>query len=128
MSKLNAAFKRLRIQKPLEFRKRAAKYFDECDELKKMPTKSGLALAMGFTCTDYFERYRKLGAFTRSVDVVLTELSSYYEDALMGKTTQRGAEVWLKSQKGWTDRQEVKHSGGIEIKRVHFGSDDKHSK
>lgn len=77
-----------------------------------IPTITGLALFLGFASRqslyDYSKNYKN---FSYTIKKAKTQMEMYYEEALqVGNTI--GAIFALKNF-GWTDKQEIEHSGKI---------------
>lgn len=88
----------------LDFAFKCEMYFEECEESKKWPTMSGLAIALGFierrTLYDY-EGYEEFSHIIKKYRLLVEES---YENRLAA-SSPTGAIFALKNM-GWKDKQE----------------------
>lgn len=108
-------------------------HFDNADELKtevdkyfnsiegvEHPTVTGLALYLGFESRQSVYDYEKNGEFSYIVKRARLMVENGYEkDLRSDKPT--GAIFALKNM-GWTDKQEVEHSGGMTNTVINLGN------
>jgi hypothetical protein len=101
----------------------ADKYFKKCFKKKIPITITGLGLAIGTTrktMIEYAKRDEECGnAMKRVVGIV----EDFYEARLSGNSPT-GSIFWLKNH-GWSDKQEIEHSGSISLKELSRVSKEK---
>jgi len=78
-----------------------------------VPTITGLAYFLGFESRQSFYDYEKIDKFTYTVKRARTLIEIEYE-TLLHSNNVAGAIFALKNF-GWTDKQEIEHSGGLPI-------------
>jgi hypothetical protein len=93
------------------------KYWGTLD--KNKPTITGLALALGFESRQSFYRYEQDGEFSYTIKKARLRVEAVYE-ANLHEGAAAGSIFALKNF-GWSDKQEIEHSGGITLK---FDTDD----
>lgn len=89
------------------------KYFDQCEEEKKKPTMTGLALALGFKTRQALFKYKKEPGYEFAFDAIAfakLKLEEYYEQGLTDpKNFNIGGTVFImKNNFDWVDKQEIK--------------------
>lgn len=92
------------------------KYFEE----EKIPTKTGLAMYLGFVDKVSLKDYGKRDEFSTLIKDALNRLELWWEQKLAG-TCVTGSIFWLKNNAGYTDRQDINHSGSVELKSPEIG-------
>ena len=97
------------IKTPQAFDRLADKYFDLCEREKRRPTLTGLVLALGLSSRQSLDEYLNYEGFPDSVKRAKLRIEEAYEDRLSGNNPA-GAIFALKNF-GWSDRQEIEHSG-----------------
>jgi hypothetical protein len=92
-------------------------YFDKLtagDDTAKPPTFNGLALALGYNSrTSLWENSNSGKPISEPIKKAMAKIEEAYEERLFSQSPT-GAIFALKNR-GWKDRQEVEHSGGISI-------------
>jgi len=89
------------------------KYFETCEQEKKRPTMTGLALSLGFQTRDALHKYRCQPGYEFAWEAIAfakLKIEEYYEQALTDPKTANVAGVifTLKNNFNWADRQEIK--------------------
>jgi hypothetical protein len=90
---------------------------------KDKPTITGLALALGFESRQSFYDYEKDGEFSYTIKKARLKVEAVYESNLHGGAA--AGSIFALKNFGWTDKQEIEHSGPISIKVVYEGTDSK---
>lgn len=101
------------ISSPEEMIELAEKYFAECESSERYPKITDLVLALGFSSLQGFYEYENRPEFSEIVKRLRLIVAAGYEDRL-GTTTPTGAIFALKNM-GWSDRQDIALSGGVQI-------------
>lgn len=104
------------INSPEEMLERGQAYFDECIAQEKHILVTGLVLALGLSCRDSLIEYGKRPEFSDAVKALKTVCENYAENRVFSNNPT-GAIFALKNY-GWTDKQELAHSGEVGVKRV----------
>lgn len=90
-------------------------YFEQFKEDNKAhPTLTGLALHLGFESRQSMYDYEKNEQFSYTIKQARTKIEQIYEEHLLRPGVAAGAIFALKNF-NWTDRQEINHSGGVQI-------------
>ena len=98
----------------------ADNYFAECVEKEEPITITGLCIALGFTSRKVLMEYEdgKYDSydpeFSNSVKCAKMRCEQYAESKIFSLKNPAGAIFALKNY-GWTDKQEVEHSGSLNI-------------
>lgn len=99
-------------------------YFDNSDN---KPTISGLAHHLGFESRQSVYDYQEDGhKFSYIIKRAVLFIESVHEAGLYNQSNS-GHIFWLKNR-GWSDKQEIEHSGGIENKVIQWNPPDADSK
>ncbi len=99
---------------PEEMQAGIDKYFDLCKREKRMPGVCALAYALGFLDRHAVREYAKKDAFSAVIKRALLYIESAKENWLhTGTGSTAGIIFDLKNHHGWTDKQEIEHSGAI---------------
>ena len=110
----------LSVQRKYILQKRIDEYFTILDETGRRPCISALRRAMGYKTakqlTDDIEVYPEIGELYESA---VERVDEYHERNLFSTACQ-GSIFYLKNR-GWSDKQEVKHNGGITVKITTYG-------
>lgn len=104
-----------------ELDKKIAEYFEYIQGECENPTITGLALFLGFNSRQSFYNYEAKPEFLDSIKRARLKVESTYEQHLFTKTPA-GAIFALKNF-GWSDKQEVEHSGQVSIPALSWASD-----
>lgn len=102
----------LKVKSPEEFDSRVDEYFEKCFDLEVRPTRAGMVLALGFCSKTQFYDYEKRPEFKASVRRARMLIEEIYEQ-MLGTSHAAGPIFALKNMAGWSDQQEIKHSGGV---------------
>lgn len=102
------------IKSPKQFDELAEAYFAECDSKEKPYTVTGLALGLGLSSRAALDEYEKREGFFNSVKRAKMRVENSYEESLRGKCHPSGPIFALKNF-GWRDKQEIEHSGGLNM-------------
>jgi len=89
-------------------------YFQNCQDTKTPCTITGLALALDTSrqaLCNWIERPDELGAVIKRAKV---RVENYVEELLLSSRSPGGPIFWLKNF-GWSDRQELNLSGGMDV-------------
>jgi hypothetical protein len=90
--------------------KKVDEYFTVSGSLKSM---TGLALYLGFADRQSLHDYEKREPFSFTIKQARTRVEKFYEEQLTVSRNPSGSIFALKNF-GWSDRQEVEHSGTID--------------
>lgn len=104
---------------PEAFTEAVEAHVKHCREEDIPMTWTGLALALGFSSRESINIYEKYDGFSYAVKRAKLYVENHYEQRLSGNSPT-GAIFALKNM-GWSDRQEVEHSGSIVLR---FDADD----
>lgn len=88
------------------------KYFKECEEKHEPYTVTGLCLALEIT-RETLSQYFKSDEFSDTIKKAKLRVENYLEKHLITDTSTTGIIFNLKNNFGWTDKQQVEHSGNI---------------
>lgn len=113
---------RRKIESPEQFLERASEYFADCFEKGKQIKLMGLILAVGLHSKSNLDRYQKEETYAEIIGWAKGVVAFGYEEMLTGENKPTGAIFALKNM-GWSDRQEVEHSGrvdGLTVQVVRF--------
>lgn len=98
-------------------------YLDGCEAVGKMPTITGLALALGFHCRQALDRYTDRGADEPEDKIVLlitrakTEIEEANLQAVYVKSSSLGARFVLQNGFGYAEKKDFDVTNGvIEVK------------
>ena len=100
---------------PGEMQKKIDSYFAQHPD---KPTVSGLALHLGFSDKSSLYQYAEKDEFLHSVKAAISRIEVKHEENIY-TTGAAGSIFWLKNR-GWTDQQQIQHSGGINIQPVEW--------
>ncbi len=87
------------------------KYFKICEEKKRNPSITGLALYLGFESRQSFYDYEKNEEYSYTIKKARLRIENMYEEKLLSNTVT-GAIFALKNL-GWSDKQEIDHTVNI---------------
>ena len=110
----------LKYETPEELRDAITGYFETCKENKVPTSMCGLALALGFNSRQSLLNYENRIEFMDIIKKARLTVEMHYELRL-NTTSCTGAIFALKNM-GWTDRQEIEHSG--KMKHVYDTTDE----
>jgi len=105
-----------KYESPEELEKAVELYFSECEEKDEVPLLSGLALSLGFASRQSLWDYAKKEQFSYILEHA--KLVCEHELNLRGltnKVNSNMAKMNLASSYGFSDKQQVEHSGRQEI-------------
>lgn len=88
------------------------KYFKECDNKNEPYTVTGLCLALDMT-RETLREYLKNEQFSDTIKKAKLRVENYLEKHLITDNSATGIIFNLKNNFGWTDKQQVEHSGNI---------------
>ena len=88
------------------------KYFLECDAKNEPYTVTGLCLALDIT-RETLREYLKDEQFSDTIKKAKLKVENYLEKHLITDSSTTGIIFNLKNNFGWTDKQQVEHSGNI---------------
>lgn len=75
------------------------------------PTITGLVLHLGFADRHSFYAYENIKKFSHTIKRSRTMIENFYETELMGDS--RSGAIFALKNFGWSDKQEIEHSGQI---------------
>ena len=101
-----------------ELREAIDNYFEYCKQNKKPETIAGIAYHLGIERQSVYN-YEKRDDFFDTVKKARDRILAGLEEALF--TEGKSGQIFLAKNYGYTDKQEIEHSGDIEIK---FDFDD----
>lgn len=87
-------------------------YFKECDKNKEPYTITGLALALDLDRKS-INNYAKDSEFFPTIKKAKLKVENYLEKRLINDSSATGIIFNLKNNYGWSDKQEIQHSGNI---------------
>lgn len=87
-------------------------YFNECDRKKEPYTITGLALALDLDRKS-INNYAKDSEFFPTIKKAKLIVENYLEKRLINDSSATGIIFNLKNNYGWSDKQEIQHSGNI---------------
>ena len=88
------------------------KYFEECNKNNEPYTVTGLCLALDI-CRDTLLEYSKDKRFSDTIKKAKLKVENYLERHLITDNSTTGIIFNLKNNFGWTDKQQLEHSGNI---------------
>ena len=88
------------------------KYFEECNKNNEPYTVTGLCLALDI-CRDTLLEYSKDKKFSDTIKKAKLKVENYLEKHLITDNSTTGIIFNLKNNFGWTDKQQLEHSGNI---------------
>ena len=88
------------------------KYFEECNKNNEPYTVTGLCLALDI-CRDTLLEYSKDKRFSDTIKKAKLKVENYLERHLITDSSTTGIIFNLKNNFGWTDKQQLEHSGNI---------------
>jgi hypothetical protein len=114
----------LKFKTPQEIRDKAAAYFKACKRNKEPITITGLCIALG-TYRDVIMQYEdeRGPEFTNAVKDAKQVCQSYAESKLFGQNA--AGPIFALKNYGWSDKQEIEHSGEI---TQNYAIDEKRAK
>lgn len=97
------------------------RYFAECDKTQEPYTITGLAMALDTSrkvLLDYETKYDEVFGeeLSDAVKKAKQKIEKAYE--LRNIKQGRGGDIFALKNFGWRDKQEIEHSGGLEIKKL----------
>ena len=87
-------------------------YFKKCDNEHDPYTVTGLCLALDIT-RETLSQYLKNSEFSDTIKKAKLKVENYLEKRLITDTSTTGIIFNLKNNFGWTDKQQLEHSGSI---------------
>lgn len=92
-------------------------YFDMCNNNRRPYTVSGLARHLGLTRKTLLEYQKKYGGeYAVIIEDAKTRIEEFVEACLFKSGIATGTIFNLKNNFGWSDKQEVEHSGDVNVK------------
>lgn len=88
------------------------KYFNECDINKDPYTITGLAIALDLDRKS-INNYAKDSEFFPTIKKAKLKVENYLEKRLINDSSATGIIFNLKNNYGWSDKQEIQHSGNV---------------
>lgn len=95
-----------------EMKKKINKYFEECDKKQEPYTITGLCIALDI-CRDTLSEYIKKEEFSDTIKKAKLKVENYLERHLITDSSTTGIIFNLKNNFGWSDKQQIEHSGNI---------------
>ena len=92
--------------------KKIDKYFEECYKNNEPYTITGLCIALDI-CRDTLSEYMKKDEFSDTIKKAKLKVENYLEKHLITDSSTTGIIFNLKNNFGWSDKQQVEHSGNI---------------
>lgn len=100
-----------------EMRVLVEEYFNICNQNKIPYTMSGLARHLGLSRKTLLEYKKKYGGeYADVIEEAKTRIEEFVETCLFKKSIATGVIFNLKNNFGWSDKQEVEHSGDVNVK------------
>lgn len=87
-------------------------YFEECYKNNEPYTITGLCIALDI-CRDTLSEYMKKDEFSDTIKKAKLKVENYLEKHLITDSSTTGIIFNLKNNFGWSDKQQVEHSGNI---------------
>lgn len=92
-------------------------YFNMCNDNRRPYTVSGLARHLGLTRKTLLEYQNKYeGEYAELIEDAKTRIEEFVESCLFKNGIATGTIFNLKNNFGWNDKQEVEHSGDVNVK------------
>ena len=92
-------------------------YFDMCNNNRRPYTVSGLARHLGLTRKTLLEYQKKYGGeYAVIIEDAKTRIEEFVEACLFKSGIATGTIFNLKNNFGWSDKQELEHSGDVNVK------------
>ena len=95
-----------------EMKEKIDKYFEECNKNHEPYTITGLCIALDI-CRDTLSEYMKKEEFSDTIKKAKLKVENYLEKHLITDSSTTGIIFNLKNNFGWSDKQQIKHSGNI---------------
>lgn len=93
------------------------KYFDMCNATERPYTVAGLARYLGLTRKSLLEYQKNYGTdYAMVIEDAKTRIEEFVEACLFKSGIATGVIFNLKNNFGWNDKQEVEHSGDMNVK------------
>lgn len=92
--------------------KKIDNYFEECYKNNEPYTITGLCIALDI-CRDTLSEYMKKDEFSDTIKKAKLKVENYLEKHLITDSSTTGIIFNLKNNFGWSDKQQVEHSGNI---------------
>ncbi|MHC4270659.1 MAG: terminase small subunit [Planctomycetota bacterium] len=98
-----------------ELRLKIEDYFCGIENNKETPTKSGLTYHLGFVSKTALNEYLGYGeGYSYLIKEAFIKIEIWWEKKLAGNCVT-GSIFWLKNNAGYTDKQDIKHSGEVQL-------------
>ena len=100
-----------------EMRVLVEEYFNICNQNKIPYTMSGLARHLGLSRKTLLEYKKKYGGeYADVIEEAKTRIEEFVETCLFKKSIATGVIFNLKNNFGWADKQEIEHTGDVNVK------------
>ena len=100
-----------------EMRVLVEEYFNICNQNKIPYTMSGLARHLGLSRKTLLEYKKKYGGeYADVIEEAKTRIEEFVETCLFKKNIATGVIFNLKNNFGWADKQEIEHTGDVNVK------------
>ena len=112
------------MARPLKFKtvaklnRIAERYFQECDQNNRPYTMSGLAAALDISRQN-LSNYARKEKFSEAISVLKQRIEAQMEERMLtGQNASTPSIFSLKNNFKWHDKQEVEHSGQVDVKKL----------
>lgn len=104
------------IESPEQMQEMAEAFFADREAKNKPPTIAGLCYALGFSERHALSEYEKRSEFSATVKRLRMRIEQDRNECLILKETFTPGLIFdLKNNHNWVDKQEVQHSGSVNI-------------
>jgi hypothetical protein len=100
------------------------KYFWKCKRERLIPTIAGCAYATGMDRSSFYD-YEKKDEFSDTIKNARNFIIAQWESKLVNTNANAGGIIFIARNYGYTDKQEIQHSGGVKIIRDSIPDDGK---
>tara|TARA_R110002012_G_scaffold25023_2_gene82995 strand:+ start:1033 stop:1416 length:384 start_codon:yes stop_codon:yes gene_type:complete len=105
------------FEKPEDLEEKCLGYFEHCRENTEKPTITGLTLFVGFCERKSWDDYAKRKEFLHVVKRAKLTVENSYE------VSAGTFDIFALKNMGWKDKQEVSHSGDVNIPIITWSTD-----
>ena len=85
-------------------------YFTDCIKTQRLPTMTGLALALGTTRNDLLSAFNSDHEINHIISVAKQTVVQFVESLLLSGRPPVGLIFWLKNNDSWIDKNEIVHA------------------